>query len=211
MTVTDFHTHRSDAKDALISTEPDRFDPQPGRIYSVGLHPWSTADVTEAHLLRLSQVATHPQVAAIGETGFDTLRGATVERQRQIFDFHIDLARQLRKPLVVHCVRAWQHLLGALRDNPADVPVVIHAFRGKPQLARTLIDAGCLLSFGLRFNPEALAATPANRLLIETDDDPADIAQVAQAIAEANRLTAEQVIQLARDNANRLLSPQPSH
>lgn len=202
----DAHTHNLLATDAVISVEPAAFDPLQGRLYSVGLHPWNTEHFTDEQLAALAQVASHPQVVAIGETGMDALRGATVERQRSIFADVVRQAQALGKPLIVHCVRRSQDIIRVLRDQGVTVPCVIHGMRANPRVAQQLLGAGCYLSFGVRFNPDTVRATPTHRLLIETDDSGAFIHQVAEAIAPLLHLDAPALFALASRNLQAVLS-----
>lgn len=197
--ILDFHTHNQQATDALISVMPEEFDPQPGKFYSVGIHPWHSQEVTPSVLNALETAAQHPQVLAIGETGLDALRGASLEAQMELFRKHIALAEQLGKPLIIHMVRTSQQVLKAWHESQRLVPWIIHGMRGNPRVAQPLIDAGFYLSFGSRFNPATVAATPLDRLLIETDDD-ADITihDVAQAIAQVHGITIQELIDAIR-------------
>ena len=209
ISILDFHTHRLDATGALIAVDPHRFDPQPGKWYSVGFHPWDNVEnLTNSDFDLLRQCAGHPQVLAVGETGIDRLRGGDLEKQEAAFVRHLQLARELRKPVVVHNVRATQDILDARRSARLDdVTLVIHGMRGNANVARTLLDAGCYLSYGPRFNAEALQATPPDHLLIETDDSDTPITDVATQVALILTLTATQLMQLVTVNAQRLLFP----
>jgi TatD DNase family protein len=206
--ILDFHTHRTDATQALISIDPRRFDPQPGKWYSVGFHPWEQVEsLTDSDFDLLEQCAQHPQVLAMGETGMDRLRGSDLMKQEAAFVRHLQLAWELGKPVVVHNVRATREILDARhRAGLDDVTLVIHGMRGNAHVARTLLDAGCYLSYGPRFNAKALQATPPNRLLIETDDSPYTILEVAQHVAQSLKVTADQVLAVSADNAYRLLN-----
>ncbi len=205
--ILDIHTHRLDATAALIAVDPRRFEPQPGKWYSVGFHPWDIADApTDDDFLLLQQCATHPQVLAIGETGIDRLRGASLDIQAVVFVRHLQLAHQLGKAVVVHNVRATQDILDARRKAALDqVTLIIHGMRGNAHVARTLLDAGCYLSYGPRFNPAALQATPLDRLLIETDDGDISIAAVAEQVAQTLHLSIDDIKATAAANAHRLL------
>ena len=207
--ILDFHTHRLDATGALIAVDPRRFDPQPGKWYSVGFHPWDNVEnLANSDFDLLRQCAGHPQVLAVGETGIDRLRGGDLEKQEAAFVRHLQLARELRKPVVVHNVRATQDILDARRSARLDdVTLVIHGMRGNANVARTLLDAGCYLSYGPRFNAEALQATPPDHLLIETDDSDTPITDVATQVALILTHTATQLMQLVTVNAQRLLFP----
>ena len=207
MDILDFHTHRLDATGALIAVDPRRFDPRPGLWYSVGFHPWDNVEnLTDGDFDLLRQCAGHPQVLAVGETGIDRLRGGHLVEQGETFVRHLQLAHDLGKPVVVHNVRATQDILDARRiARLDDVTLVIHGMRGNANVARTLLDAGCYLSYGPRFNPEALKITPPHRLLIETDDSDTPITAVASLAAQTLHLTVDEITSTATANAHRLL------
>lgn len=209
--IIDIHTHHLDADGALISVAPQDFDPQPGKWYSVGFHPWHAIDkLTDEDFELLEQCAQHRQVLAIGETGMDRTRGAELDIQAAVFVRHLQLAHDLGKPVVTHCVRAAQDILAARsRAHLDDVPLIIHGMRSNAHVARTLLDGGCYLSFGSRFNPEAVNATPPDRLLIETDEAPVTILEVANLVAQASHLTPGLVISQASANACRILGIDP--
>lgn len=206
-TILDIHTHRADATDALIATNPLQFDPQPGLWYSVGFHPWLEIDkLSEKDFELLERCARHRQVLAIGETGMDRMRGADLDVQAAVFIRHMQLAHDLGKPVVTHCVRAAKDILAARRKVLLnEVTLIIHGMRSNEHVARTLLDDGCYLSYGRHFNPEALCTTPLDRLLIETDEAPVTIIEVAEQIALALHLTTEQIISQATANASRVL------
>ena len=207
--ILDIHTHRTDATDALIAIDPHQFDPKPGLWYSVGFHPWQELDkLLEEDFELLERCARHQQVLAIGETGMDRMRGADLEVQAAVFIRHLQLAHDLGKPVVTHCVRAAQDILAVRRKARLDdVTLIIHGMRSNENVARTLLDEGCYLSYGRHFNPDALCITPLDRLLIETDEDPVTIIEVADLVAQALHLTIEQIIKEAAGNAQRLLMP----
>ena len=207
MTIIDFHTHHLDAESALISVDPRRFDPQPGRWYSVGFHPWHGVELlTDEDYALLEQCARHPQVLAIGETGTDRLRGPALDVQQQAFVRHMRLAQALNKPVVAHCVRTAQDLLAVRHREGLDyITLVIHGMRGNERVARTLLDAGCYLSFGMRYNLAALQATPLDRLLIETDDSSVNIDDVAAAVSQSIGITADALVDRVISTARTIL------
>ncbi|MBQ6078928.1 MAG: TatD family hydrolase [Muribaculaceae bacterium] len=206
--IIDFHTHQYDTTAALIAVDPRQFDPQPGLWYSVGFHPWNEVEkITEEDFDLLRRCAAHPQVLAIGETGMDALRGASLDIQGEVFSRHLLIAADVAKPVVVHSVRTVQNILSIRRKSGLTaVPLAIHGMRSNAHVAQTWLDAGCYLSFGARFNPAALLATPIDRLLIETDDSDTPINEVATLVAQTLHLTTAEVIKHAIDNARQLLN-----
>lgn len=182
----DIHTHRPDLHpNAIISVTPREFAPEPHRYYSIGIHPWQSAEATPHDMELLEQMASHPQVVAIGECGIDRLQGAIIERQAEILVGHIDLSEKLQKPLILHIVRAYDLLLGIHKKMRPRQKWIIHGFRGNATTARQLIDAGCDLSYGEKYPCAALQATPLDKLWIESDESTLPDDTLLTHIAEA--------------------------
>lgn len=207
MDIIDCHTHDQKAARALISVDPRQFDPQPGKWYSVGYHPWhDVATLTGEDFDLLNDCARHDQVLAIGETGMDALRGGGLDIQARVLEQHLRLAACLNKPAIIHCVRTAQDILTVRRKaGLTAVQLVIHGFRGNEHVAQTLLEAGCYLSFGHRFNPKALLVTPLSRLLIESDDSSTPIGEVASMVGEVLGITPPEVESIVTSNASTLL------
>lgn len=169
MNILDIHTH-TPRRDAIVNCYPQDFSPQPGYFYSVGIHPWYIPNEgLDALKEQLAAEVRHPQVLAIGETGLDRLAAATIELQADLFRFHCQIAETVRKPVIIHLVKAVDQLLRLKSDIRPSVPWIIHGFRGKPELARELLRHGFYLSFGEKYQPAALQSAPADRLFLETD------------------------------------------
>lgn len=207
----DCHTHRPEniGPDALFNCPPADIArlaaEHPGALFSTGIHPWDTAlfeSVPEQeqalnapldHALDiLSQAAAHPQVAAIGETGLDRLRGASLPLQERVFKAHIALSEQLCKPLVLHVVKCFNEVLEIRKQLVSGLtqPWIFHGFRGKPQLARTILGTATetspvFISLGQHFNSETARIIPAQSLLAETDESPLPIAAIISRIVAA--------------------------
>jgi len=188
----DIHTHRAPINpDVTAIVSVDAKNPViPDHEYcSVGIHPWHT---DAAKLADLEELAKHPNVVAIGETGLDKLVSTPLEQQEELFIAHIELAEKLRKPLIIHCVKAWQELIRIRKNHTSDIPWIIHGFRGNGELARQMLQFGLYLSFGLYFNSDALcAAWDAHRLYAETDDSNRSIVEVYRCITSQLSITHE--------------------
>ena len=175
----DFHTHRLDAPageaiiclPAEVLRRPDAFEPREGALYAAAVHPWATADEADARvqLQGLPRLLAHPQVVMLGECGLDRLQGGAEELQIEIFEAQIALAEHFRLPVTLHVVRAWDALLRLHNSLRPSTQWTVHGFRGKPALARQLLDAGIDLSFGERYNPESFLLTPPERRHRESD------------------------------------------
>jgi TatD DNase family protein len=152
----------------------------PNVVAAVALHPNEAPVVNdlESDLSRITELAKHPKVRAIGETGLDFFRTepALQDRQRYSFKRHIQLAKDLDKTLVIHDRDAHQAVLDTLDEVGAPARTVFHCFSGDAEMARECIAKGYILSFAgtvtFKNAPqlrEALKLVPLNQLLVETD------------------------------------------
>lgn len=153
------------------------------RVFAaVAIHPTRANvldDVTKAEIERL---ARDPRTVAVGETGLDyywpgKLEGcADIVEQVEGFRWHIDLAKRLRKPLMIHNREADHDLLAVLLDEGAPQTVIFHCFSSDANMATACVEAGYILSFSgtvsfknARELHEAAKLVPDDQLLVETD------------------------------------------
>ena len=179
--IVDVHTHRLDAPagTAIINLpietlrDPSTFQPRCGCLYSAGIHPWATtcADELDELFAGLADLLTHPDVVAIGECGLDRLRGGNLDLQTEVLLRHLTLAESHARPVILHCVRAFDLLLQIKKTQNLSVPLIVHGFRGRAALACQLLNAGFDLSFGRHYQEEAFQTTPPERRWRETDMD----------------------------------------
>ncbi len=153
------------------------------RVYAaVALHPTRADALTEDTRAEITRLAARPRVVAIGETGIDLywpgrLDGcAQPDVQREAFAWHIDLAKRTGKPLMIHNRDADAEVLDVLRAEGAPETVIFHCFSSGPQMARTCLDAGWILSLSgtvsFRNAHDLRAAAgliPPEQLMVETD------------------------------------------
>ncbi|MEV0359193.1 TatD family hydrolase [Nocardia sp. NPDC050697] len=153
------------------------------RVYAaVALHPTRANALDDAAKAELERLAADPRVVAVGETGLDyywpgKLEGcADVETQVEGFRWHIDLAKRLGKPLMIHNREADHDLLTVLLDEGAPETVIFHCFSGDTAMAQACVAEGYVLSFSgtVSFKNahelrEAATVVPGAQLLVETD------------------------------------------
>jgi len=116
----------------------------------------------------LTEIATDPRIVAIGETGIDKLKGPSYDIQIPVFEKHIALSESLKKPLIIHCVKAWDELIRVRRQSQPSQPWIIHGYRSNPELTKRLIKEGFMFSVGDKINIESLALIPLDSLFCET-------------------------------------------
>lgn len=177
----DFHTHNSCAVPGTaivnlpidVVAAPSRFSPVDGALYSAGIHPWWTdagEEKISGFIGNLDALLRHPQVVRVGECGLDKLRGASLDRQIEIFRQQIVLSEALQKPVTIHCVKAYDVLLRLHKEWRVTQNWTVHGFRGRPALALQLLDAGIDLSFGSKYDPQSWQLTPPGRRHLESDE-----------------------------------------
>lgn len=148
------------------------------RVFAaVALHPTRTATMTDADRAEVEQLAQRPRVVAVGETGLDYYWDySPPQAQLDAYRWHIDLAKRIGKPLMIHDRDAHEDVLAVLKQEGAPETVVFHCFSGAAEMARTCVDAGYVLSFSgtvtfrnARALREAALLVPDEQLLVETD------------------------------------------
>ena len=181
MTLIDVHTHNNAAWNAIYSSGTHyRAD----RKISVGIHPWYINANWQSEYASIAGFAGESNVVAIGECGLDMLKSPVpIELQEVILKAHILLAEEVQKPLILHCVRAYDRLIALRKEMKLQQAWILHGFRGKPQQAEQLIKAGFHISLGEKFNPDSARFIPTDRLFIESDESNAAIADIYAAVA----------------------------
>lgn len=185
MTYIDFHTHHP-APDGCFAWQQG--------VQTQGIHPWCAKE---------DDITFYPtgDVLAIGECGLDKLCATPYDLQKEIFIHHIRLSESLRRPLLIHCVKALDDLLLLRRTYAPLQPWMVHGFRGKPQQLTTLIGSGFYVSFGRKYNEESLLSCPLNMMLLETDDDLCDIALLYADVARKRNVSLEALVEQMWENA----------
>ncbi|TQJ52133.1 TatD family hydrolase [Phycicoccus sp. SLBN-51] len=158
-------------------------DKHPEVLGGVALHPNEAPRLAEAGSLdaayrEIEELAAHPRIRVVGETGLDYFRTGPdgVGVQQDSFRWHIDLAKRLDKALQIHDRDAHDDVLRILAEEGAPERTVMHCFSGDVGIARQCVERGYFLSFAgtvtfknARSLRDALAVTPLEQVLVETD------------------------------------------
>ncbi len=200
----------------------------PRCMATVGLHPNSAGRLSASVEESLRALACRPEVVGVGETGMDFYRmGADPTTQEEAFRFHIDLARQVEKPVVVHVREAHGATRRILEKEAEKAPLpslVMHCFSGSSEDARAYLELGAYLSFAgpitfrtanARALREVAQAVPLERCLVETDspflsphpyrgipNEPARAVLVGEELARLKGLPAAEVARVTTENAS---------
>lgn len=193
----DIHTHHPSNDEAVISLQNfivGKDVSLPQGLFTAGIHPWFVDEVDHQKSMLL-QLAKRQECLAIGECGLDGLKGQEMDLQEQLFIWHIHLSEELRKPLIIHCVKAFELLLKLHKDTKPVMPWIIHGFQGKSELAKQLVGKGLNLSYGaavLNQKRDALRASlkhmPIHQLFLESDESTDTIQKIYQEAADLKDL-----------------------
>jgi TatD DNase family protein len=198
------------------------------KIYATtGIHPHEAQHATTALLDEVERLAADPRVLAVGEIGLDYHYGQSPrDTQAAVFIRQMEIARKVRKPIVIHSRDAWTDSLRMLREHwaPTGLGGVLHCFSGDLDTAKQGMDMAFLISFAgpLTF-PKAqelrdvAKQVPRDLLLIETDapylapvphrgkrNEPAFVAEVCKRLAEVHGVTAEEMAGRTAANFSKL-------
>ena len=168
----------------------------PGVYFSIGLHPWDSAraDAVERVEKELPRLLALPRCLALGECGLDRLKGACMDVQQDLLARQLEAAENARKPLVVHCVRAWSELIQAVRQSGFKGAKAVHGFRGSTSTLEQLLAHDWYISVGMEAKgklPEATRQIPDDRLLLETDASGVPIESVYRAVSHLKGIPLE--------------------
>lgn len=214
MELYDIHTHQIFLEDnddpyhsCILDVYPLEFEvakeSYDRHSFSCGIHPWYSED-SDTQMAYLTEIISHPRIVAIGETGLDKLKGPSYDVQIPVFKKHIELSEKLRKPVIIHCVKAWEELIKIRREAQPTQPWIIHGYRGKPELTARLIKEGFLFSLGDTINVDSVELIPIESIFCETDEDEMDIRTVYLQASHAKNMELEEFADKIAQNVYRV-------
>lgn len=203
-----FHTHQYTNQPnvlELVNQYPNEFD---GLIpfYSIGIHPWYIAEQrVDEDLKIIDEKLQAKNCLAVGECGLDKRIDIPLELQTLVFEKQLALAEKHTKPVVIHCVAAFQEVIAIKKKMKISVPMIIHGFSKNSQIANQLIKEGFYISFGkyLLRNPELKTVfqdVPNNRFLLETDTIDENIEEVYNMASKYKGLTNKELKEIISSN-----------
>lgn len=185
----DIHTHKNSGKNCIrnlnfAEAETQLAAPGSDGYFSVGIHPYDAGTFTPEKFSTVQQWASDARLLMIGECGLDKNADVSIEQQLYVLEQHISLSESARRPLIIHCVGYFNELLFIKKSRKPTQLWIIHGFRGKPQMASQLLQAGFSLSFGEYFNPDSVRITPFSKLFAETDESNLFISDIYNRLAK---------------------------
>ena len=202
------HTHQyTNQKEVLeiVNQYPQEFDNSIPN-YSIGIHPWYIVeDRINSDLQIIENKLQEDNCFALGECGLDKRVESSMALQQMVFEKQLALAEKYQKPVILHCVAAFQELIAVKKKLNISVPMIIHGFSKNIEVANQLVNGGFYLSFGkyLLLNKElelVFNSVPNDRLFLETDTVEQDISEVYQLAAKYKNIEVEEMKTIINTN-----------
>ena len=183
-------------------------------LFSVGLHPWHL-NVFSKKILKekLLEIGATKNCCFVGETGLDKLRGGLIKEQKEFFLIHVEVAEELKKPLIIHNVKCSDILMDIKKKYKPQQPWIFHGFNQNKAVANELIKQNCWISFGKALfnlqNPasDSFLFVSAERWLLETDGEyQISIEEVYAKASEIKKISVEKIKEISNKTFNSLFT-----
>lgn len=204
MELLDVHTHSTGNTFGIYNGLP--INPDPVQPFSLGLHPWYITEEWEREIIKIEGHLKDPKLYALGECGFDMLKGPSADLQLKVFHKQAALAKQFELPLILHCVKG-QHLLQQyLKKIPSPPFIIWHGFNQKISIAQRFLEFPVYFSFGeaiFKENSNAqnwLIDCPKDRIFFETDSSEKNISSIYEQASLILRLSVQTLDRLVKEN-----------
>ncbi len=208
------HTHKfSNLSDVIevVNQYPWEFNASVPN-YSIGIHPWYVDENRlEADLEIIKEKLQLTGCLALGECGLDKRIEIPLDLQISVFKKQLELVKETQKPIVLHCVAAYDEVIAIKKEMKIENPMIIHGFSKNEQVAQTLLKNGFYLSFGkyLLRNPDlekVFTFAPENQILLETDTIEESIYQVYEKAAAIKGISVEEMKAIVFTNFSKIFS-----
>ena len=208
------HTHKfSNLSDVIevVNQYPWEFDASIPN-YSIGIHPWYIDENRlESDLEIIKEKLQLSECLALGECGLDKRIEIPLDLQISVFKKQLEIVKQTKKPIVLHCVAAYDEVIAIKREMKIENPMIIHGFSKNEQVAKSLLNNGFYLSFGkyLLRNPDlekVFTFAPENQILLETDTIEESIYEVYEKAASIKGISVEEMKTIVFTNFSRIFS-----
>jgi|OpeIllAssembly_1097287.scaffolds.fasta_scaffold96772_1 TatD DNase family protein len=192
----DVHTHPNHIESDTIIVQNifpgDGFAAFTGRnFYSVGLHPWhlKTPDENNEMLHMVEDALEFDHVCFVGECGLDKKVDTDFKEQIRVFRAQAFIAEEFKRPLVIHCVKAYNEIFEIHKKLRPDMPWIMHGYRGNAQVTQLLGKHGIFFSFGMSLfddnskSVESLRYLPMEKIFFETDEFDGEVESIYEKAA----------------------------
>ena len=180
--------------------------------YSIGIHPWYIDEERLNNDLKIIKKKLQlKECLALGECGLDKRIEIPFDVQISVFKKQLEIVKQTKKPIVLHCVAAYDEVIAIKKEMKIDNPMIIHGFSKNDQVAQSLLKNGFYLSFGkyLLRNPDlekVFTFAPENQILLETDTIEESIYQVYEKAALIKGISIDELKTIVFTNFSRIFN-----
>ena len=180
--------------------------------YSIGIHPWYIDEERLNNDLKIIKEKLQlKECLALGECGLDKRIETPLDVQISVFKKQLEIVKQTNKPIVLHCVAAYDEVIAIKKEMKIDNPMIIHGFSKNDQVAQSLLKNGFYLSFGkyLLRNPDlekVFTFAPENQILLETDTIEESIYQVYEKAALIKGISVDELKTIVFTNFSRIFN-----
>ena len=190
----DFHHHKKSINSGIYNLDFEKTPPD--FYFSAGIHPQDIQLENIENQFNWLQSAITENCFAIGECGLDGLISVDMKTQEEVFLRQIQLANEVKKPIIIHCVKKFYEVISFRKKS--EQAMVIHGFNKKQSVADDLLKNNFYLSFGKAVLyhlslQDTLKIVPLDKLFLETDNDDFDIKDLYQKVSEIKKISIEQV------------------
>ena len=208
------HTHTfSNLSDVMevVNQYPWEFDASIPS-YSIGIHPWYIDENRlETDLETIKQKLQLDECLALGECGLDKRIEIPLDLQISVFKQQLELVKETQKPIVLHCVAAYEEVIAIKKEMKIENPMIIHGFSKNEKVAQSLLKNGFYLSFGkyLLRNPDlekVFTFAPENQILLETDTIEESIYEVYEKAASIKGISIEDMKTIVFTNFSKIFN-----
>ena len=201
----DFHHHDFNKKNGIYNLKLNEIPP--ANYFSAGIHPQDISDRFEEDFLWLKTIVKLENCVAIGECGLDGLVEIDENLQHEIFQKQIELANEIRKPIIIQCVKRFSQLIHFKKKSK--VPMIVHGFNKRKTIGDEMLKNEFCLSFGKSalYNvnlQDFLKEIPIDQLFLETDSADFEIKDLYYKIAELKSCRIEDFQQKIKENLKNL-------
>jgi len=211
----DIHNHNpnyeDENKDVIsIINFIESFDYKKNNYYSIGLHPWFLNELNFVdNLNNLYKFIKNKNFIAVGECGLDKKCKTDFEFQSIAFAKQIFISEDLKKPLIIHCFKAYNEIIEIRKKTKSSQTWIIHGFNENLEIAQKLISLNIYVSFGeIIFNEKSkalktLKSIDLNYVFFETDESIKSIYEIYEKASEILNIEIEKLKQIVANNFSR--------
>ena len=213
----DIHTHSVRPERETVTVHNifpgDGFAAFSGRnFYSIGLHPWhiKSEDENNKSLIMLEDALGFDHVCFLGECGLDKVAKTDFEEQKRVFRAQAFMAEEFKRPLIIHCVKAYNEILEFHKNLHPEMPWIMHGYNGSAETTQQLGERGILFSFGenlLRTKSKSIDSfklLPLEKIFFETDEFNGQVEEIYEIGAQLKNVSLEMLQKAVWNNFSRV-------